>query len=43
MSILQRIMELQTKGELTESEATELDRLSTDWSNRWCQDSPTKR
>ncbi len=43
MNILQRIMEFQTKAELTTAEIAELERLETQWSNRWCQDSPTKR
>lgn len=43
MNVLQRIMELQTKAQLTESEVSELAQLETQWSNRWCNDFPTKR
>lgn len=42
MNTLQRIMELQTKADLTEAEKAELARLETEWSNRWCLDSPSR-
>jgi uncharacterized protein YnzC (UPF0291/DUF896 family) len=36
-------MELQKKGALTDSEKAEQEELQTEWSNRWNEDSPTKR
>ncbi len=42
VNILQRIMELQAKADLTEAEKAELDRLETEWSNRWCLDFPSR-
>jgi hypothetical protein len=41
--VLARIMELQVKGDLTASEREELARLETEWSNRWCDDYPSRR